>query len=286
MIINKITIKALAYPEVLRNIPSPPKELYVQGPLSELLGHPRLAVVGSRKVTAYGHGVTQKLSAASAQAGIVIVSGLALGVDSIAHQAALDNGGSTIAVLPCGLDKPYPAQHRQLAATILKKGGAIVSEYPDGTPPLRQHFIARNRLVSGLADGVLITEAAERSGTLHTANFALNQARTVMAVPGNITSPYSVGTNNLIKSGALPVTSPDDIFSALNLIVKPPSEREVLGSNQEETLLLSLLTGGITDAAELLTQSGLEAGTFNQTLTMLEINGRIRPLGAGHWTLV
>ncbi|CAN5613751.1 hypothetical protein BH23PAT1_BH23PAT1_1560 [soil metagenome] len=286
MKINKISLKALAYPEILRNIPSPPKELYVQGPLEDLLCQPRLAVVGSRKVTAYGRGVTHKLSSASAQAGVVIISGLALGVDSIAHEAALESGGKTIAVLPCGLDKPYPAQHRQLAGKILNMGGAIVSEYPEGTPPLVQHFIARNRLVSGLSDGVLITEAAARSGTLHTANFALNQGRTVMAVPGNITSPYSMGTNNLIKSGALPVTCPEDIFSALNLIVKPVAERELLGSNREETLLLSLLTEGTTEAAELLTQSGLEAGAFNQTLTMLEINGHIRPLGAGHWTLL
>lgn len=285
MEINKLTLESVSWPGGLREIASPPQQLYVSGTLKELLSKPRLAVVGSRKVTAYGRAVTQQLVGECARAGVVIVSGLALGVDSIAHQTAIDTGGYTVAVLPSGLDKIYPASHKQLAKTILQKNGALVSEYPEGTPPLKQHFIARNRLVAGLADAVLITEAAERSGTLHTANFALEQGKTVMAVPGNITSPYSVGTNNLIKAGALPITSADDIFTALGISQKARVNQEVLGATAEETLLLKLLAAGLTDASELLTKSGMEASTFNQALTMLEINGQIKPLGAGHWTL-
>lgn len=284
MRIYKLTQSDHDYPEVLRNIPSPPKELYVLGNLAPLLERPRLAVVGSRKVTPYGKAVTSNLTQAVAGAGVVVVSGLALGVDALAHQAALDVGGFTIAVLACGLDKPYPASHHRLARQILEQGGALISEYPERTPPLQHQFIERNRLVSGLSDGVLITEAAEKSGTLHTASFALEQGKTVMAVPGNITSEFSRGTNQLIKTGATPVTSPEDIFEALGL-TSTDEKREILAANAEEAAILAHLKKGISDGSELQVLSGLDAVLFNQTLTMLEITGKIRPLGAGHWGL-
>lgn len=284
MKINKVTLKDNAYPEILRLIPDPPKELYVLGDLSSLLKRSRLSVVGSRKVTPYGRGVTSDLVGSVAGQGVVIISGLAIGVDSIAHQAALDSGGFTLAVLPCGLDKPYPASHRQLARRILERGGALISEYPEGTPPLQHHFIARNRLVSGLGSAVLITEAASKSGTLHTAGFALDQGRTVMAVPGNITSNLSAGTNNLIKTGATPVTDASDIFEALGLSVSA-NKTEIMPANAEESAILELLKQGITDASDLLLMSKLTADQFNQTLTMLEITGKVRPTGAGHWTI-
>lgn len=285
MNINKVISDHTDFPEYLRNIPSPPKELYVLGDLSSLKEHPVLSIVGSRKVTAYGKSTTRQLALESARAGAIIISGLALGVDSISHEAALEAKGTTIAVLPCGLDQIYPRQHHQLAQKIIGRGGALISEYPEGTPPLRQHFIARNRLVSGLADAVLITEAAERSGTLHTANFALEQGKTVMAVPGNINSPYSIGTNNLIKSGALAVTKTDDILNELGLNTSNKKNMQLFGNTEEEAILLNLLSSGISDSSILLINSNLEAAVFNQTLTMLEINGLIRPLGAGHWTL-
>ena len=284
MKINKILLNGNALPEVLRQIPDPPQELYILGDLSALLQKPRLTVVGSRKVSPYGRAVTADLVRAVAGRGVVIVSGLALGVDSISHMAALEAGGLTIAVLPCGLDNPYPASHRRLAKQILERGGALVSEYPEGTPPLQHHFIARNRIASALGDGVLITEAAKRSGTLHTAAFALDQGRTVMAIPGNITSDLSVGTNNLIKAGATPVTSPEDILEALGLGTTK-AEKTILPANAHEAAILIHLEKGVTDGAELITLSQLEAAIFNQTLTMLEITGKIRPLGAGHWTL-
>lgn len=285
MKVNKLTLTSTDYPETLREIASAPKELYILGNLSLLLNKPRIAVVGSRKVTVYGRQVTQQLAGEAARRGIVIVSGLALGVDGLAHQAALENGGKTIAVLPSGLDKIYPATHHQLAKRILEKGGVLITEYPSGTEPFKTNFIARNRIVSGISDGVLITEAAEKSGTLHTANFALEQGRTVMAVPGNINSPLSQGTNNLIKAGATAVTDVRDIFYALNLPYGTELATDIIGANQEETIILELLTAGVTEMAELLKRSDLEPAIFNQTLTMLEINGKARPLGAGHWGL-
>ncbi len=284
MKIRKITRGAEDFPEVLRHIPDPPQALYVLGDLAPLLNKPRLAIVGSRKVTPYGRSVTYDLAQKTAGQGVVIVSGLAIGVDAIAHRAALDIGGLTVAVLACGLDKPYPASHAQLARQILEQGGALISEYPEGMPPLQHQFIARNRLVSGLSDGILITEAAARSGTLHTAGFALDQGKTVMAVPGNITSTLSAGTNHLIRTGATPITRVEDISVALGL-QPPTTDQEILAANAEQAAILTHLQQGITDGSTLQTLSKLDAAVFNQTLTMLEITGKIRPLGAGHWAL-
>lgn len=281
--VNKLTLNAI--PERLRLIATPPKELFTTGAeLEDLLVRPTVAIVGSRKVSAYGKDVTMKLAYKLAEQGIVIVSGLALGVDGLAHQAALDAGGLTIAVLPSPVERVYPATHRQLATQILQRGGALVSEYPAATETLRHHFIERNRLVSGLADVLLITEAAEKSGTLHTARFALEQGRDVMAVPGNINSPNSVGCNNLLKAGAHPVTSYEDVLHVLGLEAQA-NRQKLSGSNEHEQALLDLLAGGIQDGDELQLRSELDIALFNQTLTMLEITGKIRPLGGNFWAL-
>jgi DNA processing protein len=209
---------------------------------------------------------------------------MALGIDGEAHKAALSAGGKTVAVLPCGLDRFYPSSHHNLARQILEKGGALISEYPEGTEPRRENFIERNRLVSGISDALLVIEAAEKSGTLHTVNFALEQGKTVLAVPGNITSPISKGTNNLIKAGAIPVTDISDILNALDIPDQPEQTELLSAETPEELLILKLLHKGINDSAELLRASNLGTSQFNQALTMLELNGRIRPLGAGHWT--
>lgn len=283
--VKKLKLTDPDFPELMRDIPTPPKELYVLGDLDPLLLKPRLAVVGSRKVTAYGKSITTRLAGEAASHGIVVVSGLALGVDALAHQAALDNGGLTLAVLASGLDQITPTTNYQLAKRILDNGGAIISEYPEGTPPIRPNFIARNRLVSGVSDAVLITEAAARSGTMHTANFALEQGRTVMAVPGNITNPMSEGTNNLIKSGATVVTQTNDILLALGLRESKTGQQEIFGRSKEESIIIKLLQTGVTDSSELLAMSKLDAAAFNQSLTMLEISGKIYALGAGHWSL-
>lgn len=270
------------FPEKLFHIVPAPKQLYVLGNLEPLSQKTVLSVVGSRAVTPYGRQVTTQLVGDIAKHGIAIVSGLALGIDGLAHQAALDVGGYTVAVLACGLDRFYPSAHHNLAKQILASGGALISEYPEGTEPFQINFIQRNRIVSGLSDGVLIIEASERSGTLHTANFALEQGKTVMAVPGNITSSTSKGTNNLIKTGAAPITSSNDILNALQ-INQQTTAFNVIAANAQEAAILDLLQTGTSDVNELQAGSSLSAEVFNQTLTMLEITGKIRPLGAGHW---
>lgn len=273
------------YPLKLQQIKPLPKQLYVKGNVNELFSRPSVTVVGSRSVSAYGTTVTSRLAGELAGAGVTIISGLALGVDSLAHKAALDAGGLTIAVLPCGLDRIYPARHRALAARILEQGGALISEYPDGSPIYASSFIARNRIAAGLSDAVLITEAAERSGTLSTARFALEQGKEVLAVPGNITSPTSAGTNNLIKAGATPVTCANDVLQALGLATTVATKAPTSTDPHEQTLL-TFIYEGVNDGAELLARSKLEVSLFNQTLTMLEIQGRIRALGNNKWILI
>jgi DNA processing protein len=278
-------IKLADLPDNLKNIPSPPSQLWCKGgSLAEICQQPCLSVVGSRAISPYGKAAIQRLLPEVIRAGVVIVSGLALGTDALAHQAALQNNGLTIAVLPSSVNEVYPVTNRQFADEILAKDGCLISEYPDGTDALRHNFIERNRLVSGLSQAVLIIEAAEKSGTLHTANFALEQGRDVLVVPGNITSAHSTGTNNLIKSGATPVTTSQDILRALGL-EDTKYKQQAFAYTEEETTILTLLRKGITETSELLSASEIETAVFNQTLTMLEINGTIAPTVGGKWTI-
>jgi DNA processing protein len=191
----------------------------------------------------------------------------------------------TLAVLPSGLDRIYPRSHTGLARRIIEAKGLLVSEYAAGSEPRREHFIARNRIIAALAEGVLITEAAVASGSLHTARFALELGIPVLAVPGPITSPTSEGTNNLIKAGAVPVTSVADIFSALMWRDTAETADEIRANSEEERVVIELLRAGVSDGHELLQRSGLEAARFHQSLTMLEITGRISALGNNHWAL-
>jgi len=281
--VNKLTLEVMPGP--LAQIASPPKQLFIAGAdLAEIMTRPRVAIVGSRKVSPYGREVTLRLARELAERGIVIISGLALGVDGLAHQAALEAGGTTVAVLPSPLEDIYPSSHRQLAKQIIDHGGALVSEYDDSYAYNRTVFIARNRLISGLAQAVLITEAAELSGSLHTARFALEQGRDVLAVPGSIYSETSRGTNNLIKMGATPVTSYLDVLHALKL-EDTTAAQKVHGANEAEQTILDLILSGTRDGEELLQASQLDVAECNQTLTMLEITGKIRSLGANQWTL-
>lgn len=286
MKVKILTLAAPDFPDKLKVITQPPSQLYILGNnVNELLSHPCVTVVGSRKVSAYGSAVTVMLATELAKAGITIISGLALGVDSLAHAAALEVGGPTIAVLPTGLDRIYPARHRDLARRITEQGGALITEYKPNARVYPSNFIARNRIATAISDAVLITEAAERSGTLSTARFALEQGKEVLAVPGNITSPTSAGTNNLIKSGATPVTCAADVLHALGL--EPATGKRVMPTSTDphEQVLLALLWHGATDGTELLTASRLDISLFNQALTMLEIKGLIRPLGGNQWAL-
>lgn len=267
------------FPDNLSRIHSSPKELFLLGelPKDEVF----VTIVGSRKPTSYGREITETIARDLAQAGAVVVSGLALGIDSIAHKACLDAGGQTVAVLPCGLDNIYPASHRNLAVQILESNGALISEYTAGTPALKQNFIARNRIVSGLSQATIIIEAAQKSGTLITAGFALEQNRDVYAVPGNITSPNSAGTNELINQGAGIITSSQQLLSNLGL---NKEKRSISGESPVENLILDLLEQGLRDGDEIQAQAHLETSEFNQALTMMEITGKIKSLGANQWT--
>ena len=277
-----------AIPAPLQQISHPPKQLFHRGAsLEDLLSRPRVSIIGSRSVSAYGRQVTQKLAMELSKQGIVIISGLALGVDAIAHKAALDAGGLTIAVLPSPVNRIYPSTNVALANRILEQGGALLSEYESENfeQAYKSYFIARNRLVAGLSQAVLITEAAVKSGSLHTARFALEQGKDVLAVPGDITRIGSVGTNNLIRAGAIPVTSYLDVLHSLGLEEHHSAPADIKGRNQHEQIVLDLLLRGTNEGDSLLKASRLTASEFNQVLTMLEIGGKIRSLGSNRWSL-
>lgn len=270
------------YLKGLLSIVEKPKLLYAIGDLpGERIA--TVAVVGTRSPTPYGRQVAFDFAYRLAKAGIVVVSGLAYGIDRIAHEAALEAHGTTIAVLAGGLDAIYPASHQTLAHKIIQSGGALLSEYPEGTPALKHQFLQRNRLVSGLADAIIVIEAGERSGTNNTVMYALEQGKEVFAIPGPITSSQSIGPNRLIQQGAHPALTPDDILR----VIAPQAIQEASTIPQadtpEENVVLQLIYNGTNDGSALLQASGLDAAQFARTLTMLEINGLIRSLGANRW---
>jgi DNA processing protein len=277
MQITKLSYKSQEYPDILRNIAAPPKQLYVVG---DIPAGPAIAIVGSRRPTQYGKQMTYKLASELAKAGVVIVSGLALGIDAMAHLGAVEAGGKTIAVQACGMDRIYPASNRSLAIKILRDG-AIISEYPEGTEPFKSNFVARNRIIAGLCQAIIIPEADASSGSLHTVNFALQQGKTVMAVPGHVTSARSAGPNNLLRSGAVPITGTSDVLAALDLggmLAKPVRAR-----NSEEASVLELLGQGVSNSQEIIDKSGMSAAEFANIITLMEITGKVRNLGAGTW---
>ena len=305
------------FTEGLEAIALKPKILYFRGKMPQNVSkngksvRPKVvAIVGSRHNTRYGHEVAYKLAYELAKAGVIVVSGLAYGIDSIAHRGCLDAGGTTIAVLGNPIDKVHPAQHTKLAQEIIEKGGMILSEYPPCTSeyasaPLapaeylndsgkRQlqyaaTFLYRNRLISGLSDAVVIVEAATKSGSLNTATHAIEQGKEVFAVPGNITNPYSQGCNKLIRQGAHPYTCPDDILDFLfpkRLAAKTKSQLRLFGDNDVETAILKSLSEGTTLGEEIMTSSCLPVEVFNESITLLEIKGRVRSLGANRWCLI
>jgi DNA processing protein len=235
-------------------------------------------------MSAYGQRVTTELAGRLAKEGVVVISGLALGTDVTAHKAALAANGTTVAVLATGLDYITP-QSNYYVARQLVQAGTIISERPPGQPVHLGLFVTRNRIISGLADIVLIPEASLKSGSLHTARFALEQGKTVMAVPGNIDNPGSEGCNNLIKSGAIPVTSAEDIFFALNLKPSQTKARPAFAGTPDEKKIMLLLKKGVADQESLAVAAGLDGAALASTLTGLELAGHIRPAGAGNWTL-
>jgi len=280
-----LTFQGGEIPKQLLNIPDAPKTIFNIGTdISQFMTLPRVAVVGARNMSPYGKNVTESLVEKLASDGVVIVSGLALGIDGVAHKACLKSDGTTVAVLPSGIDSIYPRSHLGLAKQIVESGGAIISEKAGKISPKPYDFLVRNRIISGLSDAVLVTEAAARSGSLNTARHALEQGKTIFAVPGNINSITSEGTNNLIKMGAILVSRVEDIYSAMGWSLEnaKPTPKSL---NDNERIIYEILQTGPLSGEALLAKSGLSKSTFTESLTVLEIEDLIIPLGANNWGL-
>ncbi|MFH1564371.1 MAG: DNA-processing protein DprA [bacterium] len=286
--IKIITILDKNYSTILKELYSPPPLIYYRGILPQQTDI-CLGVVGARKISQYGRQVASEIVADLARNQINIISGLAIGVDSLAHQITLDNKGKTTAVLGGGIDKNsiYPSQNRYLAEKIIDSGGAVISEYKPKILPLKMNFPARNRIISGLSLGSLIIEAGEQSGALITARFALEQNREVFAVPGSIYSPTSKGTNGLLKQGAKLVTCANDILETLNLdqLQSVISSKKISPDTKEEEILLEFLSKEPTHIDNLVKQSGLATNTVSATLIMMEMKGKIKNLGGMNYVL-
>ena len=275
MPIREISLKDEGFPELLRAIKNPPSTMYYKGNLN-LCDTPCLAVVGARKATPYGKWAAYHIAKRAAEHGVTIVSGMASGIDSCGHMGALDAGGNTIAVLGCGPDICYPRTNRDLMNRI-SRAGLILSEYPPGSPPLQGQFPARNRIISGLSYGVLVAEASLRSGSLITAGLALDQGREVFAVPGNIDSIYSIGTNKLSQDGAIPLADVDDILDLLGIreIRSSKKHRALLGEDEEIILQFVTDYGSVT-LDRLCMISGKAPAAVGALVTILEMKGVVR----------
>ena len=261
-----------AYPPQLRELHDPPPGLFLRGDAEpELLARPAVAIVGARACSSYGGHVARLLGRELAAAGLVVVSGLARGVDGEAHKGTLEAGGPTVAVLGCGIDRDYPAVHAQLAARI-SGTGLVLSEYAPGVEPAPWRFPARNRIIAGLAAAAVIVEARERSGALITADFALEAGREVFAVPGEITSALSAGTNALLRLGATPLTSAEDVLEALG-IAAPEAPAPALG--ETAAIVLRELADCPAGADELVRATGLDAASVATALAELELAGAV-----------
>jgi DNA processing protein len=281
--INVVTLFDKNYPFLLKEISDPPLVIYFKGELSgELLAN-CFAVVGTRKPTSYGRVVTEKLTKELSELGLTIVSGLARGVDTVAHYATLSVGGKTIAVLGGGLNQIFPSENSRLAEKISLGNGAVMTEFPPGYPHLSGNFPARNRIISGLSKGVLVTEAAEDSGSLITAKFALEQGRDVFAVPGPITSSVSGGTAKLLKEGARVVSSVEDILDELNIRLSLIRQVDPISLNKDELQILEIIADEprhIDEISRILKRS---VGDISGSLLKMEISGAVKSLGGGKY---
>jgi DNA processing protein len=284
--IKILTWQDEAYPQRLKEIEQPPPVLYLRGEYlpDDLFA---VAIVGTRRVTPYGRQITEELAAHLAGNGITVVSGLARGVDAIAHQTALKAGGRTIGVLGSGVDKIYPPEHRQLAERM-ESSGAVVSDYAPGTPPDASNFPPRNRIISGLSLAVVVIEAGETSGALITAEFAAEQGREVFAVPGSILAPQSKGTNKLIQQGALPLLSINDIMQALDLrrMGEHKAARKVIPADETEARVMNVLGPQPLHVDEIRNQTELPIEKVSATLALMELKGMVRQVGGMNYVAV
>ncbi len=316
--INQISPLEHVFTEVLSAIVLTPKTLYFRGKLPQNVSknnnpsRPKtVAIVGSRHSTKYGEEVAYQLAYELARNSVVVVSGLAYGIDTIAHRGCLDTGGVTVAVLGTPIDRIYPRPHYSIARQIVQQGGAIISEYApsdawcDDTPLApgeyfnrsgqraadhKATFLYRNRLISGLSDIVVVVEAAERSGSLNTATHAIEQGKTVFAVPGNITSPYSVGCNKLIRQGAIPYAEPDDVLRELfpsdyQTKHRRLRQQNLIGDTDVETKILQAIAKGFRSGEDIMTHTLLPPEVFSEAITLLEIKDRVHSLGLNRWSL-
>jgi DNA processing protein len=270
----------------LREIPQSPPVLYLRGEL-KTEDEWAVAVVGTRRITAYGRQVAERIAAKMAQAGVTVVSGLARGVDGVAHKAALEAGGRTLAVMGCGLDQMYPPEHRALAEKITT-AGALISDYPPGTRPEASNFPPRNRIISGMSMATVVVEAGKRSGALITAEFAAEQGREVFAVPGNVFSPQSRGANRLLQDGARILLDPQEILEVLDLtrITEHSEARTVLPTNATEAQLFDVLSHEPMHVDEIRNRTQLNIELVTSTLALMELKGMVRQVGGMRYTAV
>lgn len=285
--INCITQDDKNYPSLLKEIYDPPFCLFVRGKLKA--DDFCIAVVGNRKFSPYGKQITEEIVFSLARSGVTIVSGLALGIDGIAHNSTLEAKGRTIAVLGSGINKQhiYPSAHKQLAEKIINEGGAVISEYPPGALPSRYTFPRRNRIIAGMSIGTLVTEAGETSGALITSQCALDNNREVFTIPHNITSPGGIGPNNLLKMGGQPITCAEDIIDALNLqdIKQYVKNKKIIPDSPIEEKLLQFISREPVHVDHIIKHSNLDSPTVNSTLTMMEMKGKIKNLGSMMYVL-
>jgi DNA processing protein len=268
-IFTTLARRDLGYPSLLAELHDPPPSLFVRGEV-DALSAAAVAVVGARSCSAYGVQVARSLARELARVGVVVVSGLARGVDGEAHRGALEGGGRTVAVLGCGIDRDYPRSHSELARRIVA-AGAVVSEYPPGVEPAPWRFPARNRIIAGLALATVVVEARQRSGALITADFALELGRDVFAVPGEITSSLSAGTNDLLRQGAAPLTSIRDVLDALG--IEPEARKPPTDLSDGASAVLDVLADGARAADEITQATGISSAEVAAALVELELAG-------------
>lgn len=286
--ISIITIYDENYPTGLKYIDDNPKVLYVRGEVRED-NELSIAIVGSRKATSYGKWACEKFTKELVDMDVTIISGLASGIDTIAHRTALDHGGRTIGVLGNGIDVVYPKRNRSLYSEMEEKN-SIISEFPLGTQPLAFNFPQRNRIISGIAKGVIVIEAQEKSGSLITAHHALDQGKDVFALPGNINSIFSGGTNRLIKDGAKPLLDIEDIIEEIYELkerIKSINKDEIDYSNYSETeiKIIKVLEEGPTHSDTIAYKTGIDISTINSILTILELKGVLREISSSIFTI-
>ncbi|MBN2197602.1 DNA-processing protein DprA [Candidatus Wolfebacteria bacterium] len=288
--VKTISLADACFPSLLKEIPNPPSEIYILGDLSQgaLLKNEKIAIVGTRKATFQGKAIAKKIAKELSQKGMVIVSGLAMGIDTAAHEGAIEAGGKTIAVLACGLDNIYPRQNENLAQKIIDFGGIIISEYPIGAPPFPNQFLERNRIVSGLSIASIVIEAPVRSGALVTARLAAEQGREVFVIPGSIENTNYYGSHKLIRDGARLAVSVEDILEDLGLVKECENQdtevliEEINDKNQLFIIKVIKQAGKAINIDKIIEITKLEPQMVNQSLTLLLMKGLIEEVREGY----